>query len=259
MAFDRRAFLRNISGGAALVAAGRAAQARKVDPPVITTAPSAAWVFRYAINPDAPRLKPPIDLIDIIESRLGYPHPEFIDLKTDTMKGTLDLDQANHSYQAAEHAMKKGYSDDVITAALCHDLGKAVSYEKHCYFSAEMVKPYVSEKIYWIIKNHFDVGYAMYPDLQKVPVKQRWLFTDNNHDRIGLDPAALKRNQYYLECTRVRDSDDSGRKRSYRPKIQDELRKVLAKTFKLSKQGLGYDGASSDELWKLMIEPAWLS
>jgi hypothetical protein len=270
MAFDRRAFLRVLGGGATLAVASKTVDAKGEvapkaapikDADIPTTATPNAWIQRYAIDPDAPRLKPPIDVFDIVDSRLGFPHPAMFDSKNDSIIGRrLEINQAHHAYQAAAHAMKMGWNDDVVTAAFLHDLGKAVSYEKHCWFSAEMMKAYVSEKIYWITKVHFDIGYAMYPDVNKIPKKARFLFTDNNKDRIGVDPAAMKKNAWYIDGTHVREADDAGRTPHKNPTdIVPELKKILAKTFKLSKKGLGYDGAHADELWKLMIEPGWLS
>ena len=269
MAFDRRAFLRFLGGGTALAVAGRAsADSAPKQPPAtatpapepITTAPASAWIWRYAVDPKAPRLKPPIDLFDIVDNRLGYPHPEIYDAKKGMLVGRVEINQQHHAYQAALHAMNNDWSEDVITAAFLHDLGKTVSYEKHCWFSAEMIKPYVSEKIYWITKVHFDIGYAMYPDLNKVPKKWRFLFTDNINDRIGLDPSVFKKNPWYLDGTRVREADDAGRTANKNPtNIVPELKKILSRTFKQPKQGLGYDGAYSDELWKMIIEPGWLS
>jgi hypothetical protein len=253
MRSNRRSFLQALGGGAALGAVISPASAATRSKPVL-------WTWRYPIDPDAPKLKPPIDVFDVMEQRIAYPHPEVYDAAKDQFTdNTFVQNQANHMYQAAAYAMKQGWSDDVITAAFLHDLGKAICYEKHTWFSAELLKPYVSEKVYWITRVHFDIGYAVHTDLSKVPPKMQNPFIENKRDRIGIDTEAMKRNPWYLEGTHVYEADNASHAPHERPKIMPELRKVLAKTFKLSKKGLAYDGAYCDELWKILIEPAWLS
>src|SRR5215475_15940855 len=65
-------------------------------------------------------------------------------------------DQLTHCLQTATRAERAGADDQVVVASLCHDIGKAVSVPNHPAIAAEMLKPYVREDVYWMIKVHQD-------------------------------------------------------------------------------------------------------
>ena len=59
-----------------------------------------------------------------------------------------------HSLQSATHAYRNGESEEYVVAALLHDIGDDLSPLNHGEMVAAILKPYVSEKICWIIKYH---------------------------------------------------------------------------------------------------------
>src|SRR5881392_1648344 len=65
-------------------------------------------------------------------------------------------DQLTHCLQTATLAERAGADDEVVVAALCHDIGKAVSVPNHPRIAAEILKPYVREDVYWMILVHQD-------------------------------------------------------------------------------------------------------
>jgi len=70
--------------------------------------------------------------------------------------------QLQHSLQAATRALRAGASDELIVAALCHDIGTAVCIENHSAIAAEIIKPYVSGEVYEIVRSHQDFQRAHY-------------------------------------------------------------------------------------------------
>lgn len=62
--------------------------------------------------------------------------------------GGLGVNQLQHSLQTATRALRAGASEELIVAALCHDLGTAISLENHSAIAAEILKPYVSLEVY---------------------------------------------------------------------------------------------------------------
>lgn len=66
------------------------------------------------------------------------------------------VDQLTHCLQTATRAEEAGADDEVVVASLCHDIGKAVSVANHPAIAAEMLKPYVREEVYWMIRAHQD-------------------------------------------------------------------------------------------------------
>ena len=57
-------------------------------------------------------------------------------------------DQLTHCLQTATMAERAGADEEMVFAALCHDIGKAVSVPNHGAISAEMIKPYVRHDVY---------------------------------------------------------------------------------------------------------------
>jgi len=65
-------------------------------------------------------------------------------------------DQLTHCLQTATRAERDGAEDEVVIAALCHDVGKFISVPNHPAIAAEILKPYVRDDVYWMIKAHQD-------------------------------------------------------------------------------------------------------
>ncbi|HEX5736062.1 MAG TPA: HD domain-containing protein [Blastocatellia bacterium] len=109
------------------------------------------------------------------------------------------VDQLQHALQTATRAARDGASEEMIVAALCHDIGKVISVENHPAIAAEILKPYVSRETYEIIRTHQDFqGRHYYALMDKDPEARRqyenepWyemacLFTDG-WDQTSFDP-----------------------------------------------------------------------
>src|SRR5258708_37439705 len=88
------------------------------------------------------------------------------------------VNQLEHSLQTATRAVRAGASEELIVAALCHDIGKVISIENHPAIAAEILKPYVSEGTYEIVRTHQDFqGRHYYALLGKNPLA-REQYTD---------------------------------------------------------------------------------
>src|SRR5881397_2869877 len=66
------------------------------------------------------------------------------------------VDQLTHSLQTATLAERAGADDELVVAALCHDIGKAVSVPNHPAIAAEIIRAYVREEVYHVIRTHQD-------------------------------------------------------------------------------------------------------
>src|SRR5499425_1387813 len=84
------------------------------------------------------------------------------------------INQLQHGLQTATRALRDGASEEMVVAALCHDIGKAISVENHPAISAEILKPYVSRETYEIIRTHQDFqGRHYYALMGKDPNERR--------------------------------------------------------------------------------------
>ena len=65
-------------------------------------------------------------------------------------------DQLTHCLQTATLAEQAGVDEEWIVASLCHDIGKAISVPNHPLIAAEILRPYVSDDVYNVIRTHQD-------------------------------------------------------------------------------------------------------
>jgi len=68
----------------------------------------------------------------------------------------FNVDQLEHSLQTATRAERGGADTEMIVASLCHDIGKAVSIPNHPRIAAEILRPYVTDDTYNVIRTHQD-------------------------------------------------------------------------------------------------------
>jgi len=70
-----------------------------------------------------------------------------------TLEG-YKITRLEHSLQTATRALNDKASEEMIVAALLHDIGDELAPLNHSEFAASVLKPFVSEKTHWIIKKH---------------------------------------------------------------------------------------------------------
>jgi predicted HD phosphohydrolase len=68
----------------------------------------------------------------------------------------FSTDQLTHCLQTATLAERAGADDEVVVAALCHDVGKSISVSNHPAIAAEILRPYVRKEVYEMIRVHQD-------------------------------------------------------------------------------------------------------
>ena len=72
----------------------------------------------------------------------------------DTTLEGYQVSRLQHSLQTATRAYKNGESEEMVVAALLHDIGDEFAPMNHSQFAASVLRPYVSEKTHWIIEKH---------------------------------------------------------------------------------------------------------
>ena len=70
-----------------------------------------------------------------------------------TLEG-YKITRLEHSLQTATRALQDKASEEMIVAALLHDIGDELAPLNHSEYAASVLKPYVSEKTHWIIEKH---------------------------------------------------------------------------------------------------------
>ena len=95
------------------------------------------------------------------------------------------IDAYAHSLQTATLAYNDGADDETVFAALLHDIGQLYSENNHSEVSAAILKPFLSERMHWVVAHHGTFqGYYYF-------------------DKIGWDPNArdaYRDSPYYDDC-----------------------------------------------------------
>ena len=71
---------------------------------------------------------------------------------TETLEG-YQISRLEHSLQSATRAYNNGENEEMIVAALLHDIGDELAPMNHSEYAAAILKPYVTEKPTGLLKN----------------------------------------------------------------------------------------------------------
>jgi predicted HD phosphohydrolase len=110
------------------------------------------------------------------------------------------VNQLQHGLQTATRALRSGAPEELVIAALCHDMANVISVENHGPIVAEILKPYVSRDVYAIVRTHQDFQgrysnelFGKDPELRRRYRREPWYemacrFSDE-WDQVSFDPA----------------------------------------------------------------------
>lgn len=68
--------------------------------------------------------------------------------------GGYRVDRLEHSLQSATRAYRDGADEEMVVAALLHDAGDMLAPHNHSELAAAILRPYVAERTYWIVRHH---------------------------------------------------------------------------------------------------------
>lgn len=111
----------------------------------------------------------------------------------------FSINQMEHALQTATRAERDGADEEVVIAALLHDVGKLISVANHPKIAAEILKPYVRPEVYCMVAFHQDFQGRYYyehlgmdPNLRDQHVGEPWYELAQNFadswDQKAFDP-----------------------------------------------------------------------
>ena len=98
-----------------------------------------------------------VHLSAMFESQCGEPLVERLLTVMRLLEGpTLgyQIDRERHCRQSATRALRNGEPDDLVAAALLHDIGDVLAPDNHSAVAAAIVAPYVSSETEWVVRHH---------------------------------------------------------------------------------------------------------
>jgi hypothetical protein len=162
-----------------------------------------------------------------------------------------------HLLQSAAEAQKSGASEEQILACLLHDFGQSLMRVDHGWWGAQLVEPYVPERVAWAIRYHQplrffpdeSVGYH-YPELY-VQIYGK----DYVPEPYIQDAYRYARNHpWYMDARMVTVCDlyafDPDAKVTFEPFLD-----ILGRHFRQPKEGLGFDGSPVAHMWRSLLYP----
>jgi predicted HD phosphohydrolase len=75
-------------------------------------------------------------------------------MKLDHSLEGYPITRLGHSLQAATRALRDGADDELLVAALIHDIGDELAPYNHTEIAAGILRPYVRAEVTWIVEKH---------------------------------------------------------------------------------------------------------
>jgi predicted HD phosphohydrolase len=96
-------------------------------------------------------------MLDTLERHYAAALPARLIAALQRLDGSLEgylVTRLTHSLQTATRAERDGADEEMIAAALLHDVGDDLAPWNHAAFAAELLRPYVRPQITWIVAQH---------------------------------------------------------------------------------------------------------
>ncbi|MDE2944329.1 MAG: peptidase [Gemmatimonadota bacterium] len=68
--------------------------------------------------------------------------------------GGYHVDRLEHSLQSATRAHRDGADEEMVVAALLHDIDDLLAPHSHGELAALLLRPFVTERTHWIVRHH---------------------------------------------------------------------------------------------------------
>ena len=97
------------------------------------------------------------ELLDRLEAEFAKGTADRVLTTLRGLAGSLSgykIDRLEHSLQCASRAYRDGADEELVVAALLHDIGDLLSPFNHSELAAAVLRPYVSERTHWIVLHH---------------------------------------------------------------------------------------------------------
>ena len=114
--------------------------------------------------------------------------------------GGYQVTRLEHCLQTASRAERDGADEEMIVAALLHDIGDVLAPHNHAEVAAAVLRPYVREEVHWIVRHHYAFQLYHYGHHYGKDRNIRERYRDSPHyaaclafcdgwDQVSFDPA----------------------------------------------------------------------
>lgn len=163
-----------------------------------------------------------------------------------------------HLLISAQKALEAGLDEDVVLAVLLHDISlPCLVRSDHGYWGAQMIAPYVSEKVAWAVRYHQALRYfADEPNGYPYPDNYNRFFGPDYvpPEYIRRDAEFARSHRWYMASRQVTIYDTYLFDKGPLPDL-GMFDDIIGRHFKTPKEGLGFDGSPVAHMWRTMIWP----
>jgi hypothetical protein len=169
----------------------------------------------------------------------------------------LPIAAAAHGAQCASLALNAGCDEETVLACLLHDIGLGVIRPDHGWWGAQLVEPYVSERVSWAIRYHQALRYYPDPDVGYEYPEMYVQMLGKDYKPPEYIEAAYKearKHKWYMSARHITLYDDYSFDRSA-PINLDPFMEIIGRHFRQPAAGLGNDASSTAHMWRTIIDP----
>src|SRR5215813_539468 len=182
---------------------------------------------------------------------------DFFHFRFNQIRNNLPFPPGHHVIQSASLALNAGQKEETVLACLLHDLGLWLIKPDHGWWGAQLVEPYVSEKVSWAIRYHQALRF--YPDPSvgyEYPEMYLHMFGPDYRPSAHIEAAYkyARNHKWYMEARLITVNDlysfDPNSKVTIDPFID-----IIGRHFKHPKEGLGNDNSAVAHMWRTIANP----
>ena len=183
---------------------------------------------------------------------------DIFNLRLNTPKFGLPIAAAPHCIQSAANALKAGMDEETVLACLLHDIGLAVVRPDHGWWGAQLVEPYVPEKVSWGIRYHQALRY--FPDESvgyEYPQMYITMFGADYKppEYIKAAHEFARNHRWYMAARHITVFDDYSFDKNA-PWSIEPFTDIIGRHFRQPKEGLGNDASATAHMWRTLIDPS---
>jgi hypothetical protein len=169
----------------------------------------------------------------------------------------LRFNPSAHLLQSAALARRNGTSEEVVLACLLHDAGVSFMRSEHGWWGAQLIEPYVSERVSFAVRYHQALRFFPDPSVD-------YEYPEAYLQTFGVDyvpPPHIweaykyaRNHRWYMDARLVTMNDLY----AFDPNAEisiDEFEDVIGRHFRQPAEGLGFDGAPVGHMWRTIINP----
>ena len=255
---DRRALIAKLGGASAVAALPSEALADALEHELMEAAqygPACVDKDIIAVGRDVRRGAGQLFDKSIVEHLYKLPErPTLIDFfKLRFSSGTVA-----HCLRSAARALKDGQPERYVMASLVHDIALNLMKADHAWWGADLVAPYVDERIAWGIRHHQALRF--YPDAEtgyEYPELYHCVFGRDYEPEPYIQRAYedARKHRWYMEARMITVNDTYAFGDEAPPSI-DEFTDIIGRHWRTPAEGLGNDNSPAAHMWRTLLNPS---